>query len=98
MIGRGTHGGYDPSWRHTGQQQVGRYLADDIANCENGRAGYKLVAVHLQVLLHATQKGIVDVAKVDVLEEVSDLSDAMLVSMLVLLGSHEEIRRAPRQM
>jgi hypothetical protein len=50
-------------------------LPNDIANCVDGSAGHKLVAVHLKVHLHAAEVGIGGVGQIEVLEEVADLSN-----------------------
>lgn len=62
----------DPARRHDSQQQVARNLANDIADGPDGRASHQLVAVHVHVLLHATEEGIVDVGLVNILQKVTN--------------------------
>ena len=73
-IGRRTHRGNDPSRRHTGQEHVGWYLSNNIADRIDGRAGHKLIAVHREVFLHAAEKGIIDIVQIKILEKVTELS------------------------
>jgi hypothetical protein len=87
--------GDDLSRRYSSQEQVGWNLTDNVADGEDRRAGYELVAVHLQVLLHTAQKGIVDIVQVKVLEEVSDLGESVLARLHVVLLA---IGYSPKQM
>lgn len=65
-------GGHPDRRADLGQDYLGGYLADDVADGPGRVDEVDLVAVHGEVLLHATDERVRDVGLVEVLDEVAE--------------------------
>jgi hypothetical protein len=74
---RGTHRRNDPARGHSGQQQVGWYLPNNVADGPDRSTSHKLLAVHIEVFLHAAEKSVVDIVLVQIFKKVADLEKVL---------------------